>query len=362
MFVHEGYVKRIDLGTIERRDFVIASIFMTNACNMKCSYCYQGEEKSFNIMNSQTILETIDFLAKHAQSMKDSNVMIVIHGGEPLIAFKEIEQIVKYAKNKIKGVYFSITTNGLLLNDRIEEFLLNEFLHISISLDGTQKSHDTNRMLMNQKGSYEFVIKKFLNLLEKKQDIRARMTFNTLTVHRLFEDVRHIAELGFKTIVPVPDSFDHGWNNNHLRVLREQINYIIDWKAKYDCELEIGLINDASKVKKNSVCSGGTSSLSIDSDGTIYPCTYSVGNKEFVLGQVSTGIVLENVQFINELDKVKNEECVGCSRYDNCVSTRCKIINKLCTGDFHKASPIACNLENIKYESSKYYNQVFLAK
>ncbi|QUL56257.1 radical SAM protein [Paenibacillus tritici] len=335
---------------------MIATIFLTNNCNMACKYCYEGE-KSNNMIDKSTIDKIVVFIKKHMIEFKFEDLMVVIHGGEPLIPWPELTYIVDQFKQNIDGVYFSITTNSLLLTDQKIDYLVEEFRYISVSVDGDKYSHDSNRVLLNGTGTYDIIMPKINKLLNRRDDIRARMTFNSTTVDKLSGNVIHLLNCGFKVISPVPDHLDENWDETSMKQLSDQLISITDYtlEMKKEKKVEVGLINEAANKKINSICSGGESSISIDTDGSIYPCTLAVGKSEFIIGNIIDGIQKTKVAEIKEIGKTENESCIGCARAQYCTSTRCKIINKITTNDFHTPSPIICNLEHISCESSKYY-------
>ena len=107
----------------------------------------------------------------------------------------------------------------------------------------------------------------------------------------------------------------------------------------------------------NSPCNGGTSTFSIDTDGAIYPCVVTVGMTEFVVGTIKEGVNKEKVAEILSWDKIEIPECIGCSRYNYCNTTRCRMINKVMCGSLHTPSAIVCSIENLKVKLSEYYLQ-----
>lgn len=343
---------------------MLSTFWVTTDCNMDCKYCYEGSEKNKQAMSTETIEAAINYTVGHLKGQGNDNTLVVVmHGGEPLLEFEKIKRIVNGLKERIDSsvLKFAITTNGTLINDEIERYLCKEFYSISLSIDGNKLSHDANRIFKNGKGTYDSIINSFLRILENRPDTRARMTVNTDTVTNLYTNVKHLVDLGFKTIIPVPDTYDSRWNMELMDVLYKQLEKIavlLKEHKKNDEDIAIGLVDEIARKRKNTICDGGVSSINIDPTGNIYPCTYTVGNESFIIGHVSSGTSADRLSEIDKLGGVVNKDCEGCTRYDYCVGTRCKLINKLCTGDYHTPSPVLCTIENIKVKIYKYFEEL----
>lgn len=325
---------------------------------MDCSYCYENNKKPQSISQG-TIDDIIDFIVDQYTNSTDKTVSVVTHGGEPLIEFDKIKYFIERLNAKIDNVRYIITTNATLLTGAMFNFLVKYYSEISISIDGTQKAHDVNRVFANGQGTYEVVVANAKKLLSRHNDIKARMTINPQTVSNLFEGVKHLLDLGFTTIVPVADAFCNDWTEGDMNTLIEQGKLITEYVKSFPEPTNIGLINDALSRRENAPCNGGTSTFSIDTDGTIYPCIVAVGIPEFIIGNLATGIYADKVNEILGWNNIEIPLCVGCSRYNYCNSTRCRIINKIMYTDLHVPSPTVCSIENVKVRVSQYYMKVF---
>lgn len=191
------------------------TIFFTNQCNMDCTYCYECNKMvrstSYDVLDG-----IVNFIVEKQRSCSDKTVSIVTHGGEPLIEFDKIQYFIKRLNEKVKNVQYIITTNATLLTDLMIDFLSQHYSEISVSIDGIQSAHDANRVFANKKGSYAVVVEKAKKLLEKRSDVKARMTINPQTASTLYESVKHLLDLGFTTIVPVIDTFCNDWTENDI--------------------------------------------------------------------------------------------------------------------------------------------------
>lgn len=324
-----------------------ASFWLTSSCNLKCIYCYEGENKLRVNINTQTIDRALDLIIEYMKEIKDKYLWIVLHGGEPFLAFKEMKYLVKKAKDRAEkyqiSLSFSVTSNGTLLNDEIITFIQKEIDDFPISMDGKAKTQNYSRPFADGNATFEIVEQNVRKILKVKPDLRVRMTYNQKTVKDLYENVSFFVELGVKCIVPVQDFYDKSFKYSDIQVLNKQIRKIC---KKYR-ENEVLLSN--WKLIKRGNCSGGITSMHIDSFGDIYPCMLAVGNREFLIGNVYKGIDSNKQKIVLEYSECAIPECEGCDLYCYCNETRCKIINKVINGDYMKPSAVACEIERIKY-------------
>lgn len=185
---------------------------------MDCTYCYECNKMvrstSYDVLDG-----IVNFIVEKQRSCSDKTVSIVTHGGEPLIEFDKIQYFIKRLNEKVKNVQYIITTNATLLTDLMIDFLSQHYSEISVSIDGIQSAHDANRVFANKKGSYAVVVEKAKKLLDKRSDVKARMTINPQTASTLYESVKHLLDLGFTTIVPVIDTFCNDWTEKDMEIL-----------------------------------------------------------------------------------------------------------------------------------------------
>ncbi|MFW9882171.1 MAG: radical SAM protein, partial [Candidatus Thorarchaeota archaeon] len=176
-------------------------LFLAQECNMNCVYCYgdSGKFSGNGIMSEETAFRAVDWLI--ANSNNANIIKIEFFGGEPLLNFSVLKRIIPYAKEKAilndKRVFFSITTNGTLINDEIITFLINEKIEVSISFDGPPEYQNKQRPFKNGKGSYDKVLSSIKKMRESKLQFSARTTLwynnDPLRIIALIE------KLGFST-------------------------------------------------------------------------------------------------------------------------------------------------------------------
>ncbi|MCC0645537.1 MULTISPECIES: radical SAM/SPASM domain-containing protein [unclassified Clostridioides] len=334
------------------------TILVTEDCNLNCNYCYEGSNKQKNYMNLDTADRVIEFILNQIKKVpKDKRPLyIVFHGGEPLLNFDIIKYLNKSLNELVKDrkIIYDMTSNGTILNDEIEDFIKDNIGTFSISIDGTKESHDKNRVFSNGSGSYDLVIKNTKKLLEEGIELRARMTFNEYNVNNLFESVVSVNNLGFKYIVPAID-FYANWDDDSLEILSNEIDKLIEFK-KENRQAEVSLININMLNKKKGDCFGGICSFNIDAEGLIYPCTFVVSKEDYVIGDIKRGKNCLDENKIDEFKKInfsENKNCLKCTRYNYCTGVRCKILNKLVTGNYNLPPYITCFEEHLNVRTTK---------
>ncbi|WP_024859128.1 radical SAM/SPASM domain-containing protein [Ruminococcus albus] len=320
------------------------NIWITEKCNLCCSYCYEGIKRNI-AMDDEVIEKTISFIQEHMERGKSN--MINFHGGEPLLALDGIEKImVKCGKFGRFG--YSLTTNGTVMNDRVIDVLKKNNVYVSLSIDGTEKVHDINRKKHDGTGSYVYAIGALEALMEEKIDVRIRMTVTPDTVERLYESVTSIASMNVKTIVGMIDLYDNRWTDELFDTLQEQLIMIYTALDENDTT-EFSFYSDIKQKLKKGLCDGGVTNFNIAADGNIYPCSCMVNDAEHIIGSVFSGI--DNIlldKYMVYYDR-RNTTCDGCRNEYTCLSMRCKYTNKSLTGDYLTASPMICKLEHIMH-------------
>ncbi len=204
--------------------------WVTNECNLSCSYCYVGD-KGIDYMTNEIIDQSLVFIQEQLEANNDEVLMVRFHGGgEPMLN----HHLIKYVCNQIRmkcwdvRLYFEVTTNGTIDSEEVMAVFFDNIDEVSISLDGTKDIHDRYRIDQKGKGSYDRAIATALKLKETmgSEAIRIRMTFDADTVYYLAEGVIHLAELGFSTIVPAADSFDKRWSNETVSIYEHECSKI----------------------------------------------------------------------------------------------------------------------------------------
>lgn len=281
------------------------AIEVSNDCNLRCSYCYGeggGYGKQAKMMTKETAKKCIDFLIENGDHKYPLG--IIFFGGEPLMNFEVMEYVVTYCNQKKDelGVEFTygMTTNATLLTPQILNFIEKNHVIITISIDGSQKHHDTNRVYANGKGSYHIVERKIEDLLKKYASrVRARATISNSNLD-ILEVENHLQKMGFEDIVLSfvdvdPNSKMYIKKSDFEEIFRgiEQlgdqcIRQILEHKVMPINMFKKMLATLYTRIPNDKVCGAGTTYLAFTADGEIYPCHRFSNNKKYLLGNVNT--------------------------------------------------------------------------
>ena len=324
------------------------AIWVTTGCNLECSYCYEGKKKETISLNVQNADRIVEFIKKTSESTKET-IIIDFHGGEPLLNYSIIKYIIECLKKTGNKYIYGITTNGTIYSKEIREFLINNFSYsLTVSLDGTKEVHNNNRKFKNGNPTYDIALKTALDLLEKRPDIRIRMTVVPNNIRELSKGVITLIEYGFKIIVPALDYFDSNWTQYDMDILKNELKKLKVYISKFngDTDIKIGMLN--CRKQKLNKCSGGIYTFHIVPNGDIYPCAYSVGVKEEKIGNAISGLDTQKIEILKSIYESQNEKCSGCDNYEFCISSRCKILNQKVMGSYNEPIPVICAEENAK--------------
>lgn len=324
-----------------------ANIWVTHRCNYRCKYCYVKPILSGSDLSIETAEKILNFIAKTIET--DQELIINFHGGEPSLNWDVIEYVVNMAPVLIGNeVSFGMTTNGSTLNSERIEFLSKHFnYNLSISIDGDEHTQSTNRIPVTKVPQYYEILEKALLLQKKTGRVRARMTFDQDNIKDLFSNLKFIIDKGFKIICSSPNIYRADWRDEDFVEVLEQFKKVKQYVAKNNIQgIRLNEIEDTfSELAKCTACE---SYFNFDTDGSIYPCSFVVGNRNFVVGNVGTGLIPEKIDYINKIKSTSIHECSDCALSPYCLSTRCIFANYATTGDFNKPNLVQCNMINIK--------------
>ena len=369
LFTEDVY-KDIVIDFKKRKTVVKAlCLHIAHDCNLACKYCfadegeYHGQKRE--LMSLEVGKKALDFLIENSGDRV--NLEVDFFGGEPLMNFDVVKEIVAYGrsieKKHNKNFRFTLTTNGVLLNDDVIEFCNKEISNVVLSLDGRKEIHDLMRPTRNNKGSYDIITPKFQEFVKKRGDksyyVRGTFTRNNLD---FCADFKHMADLGFKeiSIEPVVSSpeCDYSIREEDIEKICEEYDKlaldIIDRHKKgkpvtffhYMLDLNGG----PCVYKRLSGCGSGTEYLAVTPQGDLYPCHQFVGLDGFNLGNVFEGIkkteVVEEFKLCNVYAKDKCKDCF--SRFY--CSGGCAANSYLFHGSILDAYDIGCKLQQKRVE------------
>ena len=339
-------------------------------CNLACKYCF-AEEGEYHgrreLMSFETGKKALDFLV--ANSGDRVNLEVDFFGGEPLMNWDVVKQLVEYGRSieeeNNKKFRFTLTTNGVLLDDEVQEFLNKEMGNVVISLDGRKEVNDNMRPFRNGKGSYDLIVPKFQKLAESRDQnnyyIRGTFTRENLDFS---EDVKHFADLGFKqiSIEPVvgPEDDPYSIREQDLPQIMEEYDKLADEYIKRHKEgrgftffhFMIDLSGGPCVYKRLSGCGSGTEYLAVTPWGDLYPCHQFVGDEEFLLGNVDDGIVHPEIadEFAG-CNIYAKEKCKDCFAKYYC-SGGCAANSYKYSGSINGSYDVGCEMEKKRVECS----------
>lgn len=343
-------------------------LHIAHDCNLRCRYCFAGTGAfggDRSLMDLTVGKKAIDFLFSASRNRR--HIEVDFFGGEPLLNFQVVKDLVNYGQEKArrenKIIKFTLTTNGVLLTEDVQDFLNDNNISAVLSLDGRREVNDKMRPFANNEGSYEKIKDKFLKFVEKRnhQDYYVRGTF---TRHNLdfAQDVQHLAQLGFKEISVEPvvgdPNLDYVFQEEDLPILKEQYEeltryYLKCWengKGFNFFHFNVDLSQGPCLPKRLSGCGAGNEYLAVSPQGDLYPCHQFVGRKEFKLGSVFTGIEKEEIpKDFGNSHVLQKEECMKCWARYYC-SGGCHANNLAFRGSLTKPYLLGCQLQQKRLE------------
>ncbi len=363
--VYENYIF-----DFKNRQTVVKALCLHIAhdCNLACQYCF-AEEGEYHgrraLMSFEVGKKALDFLV--ANSGSRVNLEVDFFGGEPLMNWQVVKDLVAYGRSLEepynKKFRFTLTTNGVLLNDEVLEFANKEMANIVLSIDGRKEVHDKMRPFRGGQGSYDMIVPKFQKVAESREqtDYYVRGTF---THHNLdfSQDVLHLADLGFKQISVEPVVAPA---QEHYAIQKEDIPFLLeeyDRLAKEMIERRkngqkfnffhfmIDLQGGPCVAKRLSGCGSGTEYLAVTPWGDFYPCHQFVGQEKFLMGNVDDGIT--NTEIRDEFkccNVYAKEECKKCFAKFYC-SGGCAANAFNFTGSINGTYDIGCELQRKRVE------------
>lgn len=343
-------------------------LHIAHDCNLACQYCFAGKgeyQGQKALMSFEVGKKALDFLVENSGNRV--NLEVDFFGGEPLLNWQVVKDLVAYGrsleKENNKKFRFTLTTNGVLLNDEILEFCNKEMGNIVLSIDGRKEIHDRMRPFRNRQGSYDLIVPKFKKAAESRNQenyyVRGTFTRNNIDFS---EDVLHLADLGFRQIsvepVVAPPSEEYAIREEDVprileeydKLAKEVIRYRKEGKGFNFFHFMIDLKGGPCVAKRLSGCGSGTEYLAVTPWGDLYPCHQFVGQEEFLMGNVEEGIVRTDLRDrFKECNVYAKDKCKECFAKFYC-SGGCAANSQHFHGNISDAYDIGCELERKRIE------------
>lgn len=376
---------------------------VTESCNLKCTYCYQIC-KTEHFMNFDTAKKLVDYILsdEYFNQFPTFSILLEFIGGEPFLAVDLMDQICEYFINEmlrknhiwLKHFRFNITTNGTLyFDERVQKFIekYNDFLSLTVTVDGCKDLHDSCRVFGDGKGSYDLAISAARDLMKKFNKNQAtKLTISPDNMSYIPEAIKNFISEGFTDIF-FNCIFEHSWTNEEAHkyyyILKEVADYLLntDWfndphhlVNKFD---QNGYRPIAKNERDINYCGGNGKMLAFDYKGNMFPCIRymksSLGNsvEPIIIGDLKTGLLKtpEYIKIYDELNSMtrssqSEEKCMNCPIASSCGW--CSAYNYQCFGELNKRSTNLCKMNiaesliNVyfwnKFYIKHHYNQIYM--
>ena len=370
LFTEDEYRPAIESFTKRQTVVKALCLHIAHDCNLACQYCF-AEEGEYHgrraLMSYETGKKALDFVV--ANSGARTNIEVDFFGGEPLMNWQVVKDLVAYGRSleepNGKKFCFTLTTNGVLLNDEVMEFCNKEIHNVVMSIDGRKEVHDRMRPFRNGKSSYDLILPKFQKFAAMRRELGLQYYVRGTYTHYNLDfakDVLHLADLGFDQIsvepVVAPPEEPYAIRPEDVDFLMDQYDYLAKEMLKREKENKgfnffhfmIDLTGGPCVYKRLSGCGSGTEYLAVTPWGDLYPCHQFVGVDDFLLGNVEEGV--KRTDIVNEFKMCNvyaKDECRTCFARFYC-SGGCAANSYNFTGKINDVYEIGCRLQRKRVE------------
>lgn len=347
-------------------------LHIAHDCNIRCGYCFasQGDFKGErSLMPLEVGKKALELLAMRSGSRRQLEVDFF--GGEPLMNFDVVKALVDYGreleKQYNKVFRFTLTTNGVLLNDETIEYINENMENVVLSIDGRPSVNDKMRYTLSGGGTYDIIVPKFKKLVDARGD-KPYYVRGTYTRHNLdfSKDVIHMADLGFKSTSVEPvvakATDEYALSEDDLEMLNEQYEQLAEEmikrhntdKAFSFFHFAIDMGQGPCVIKRLSGCGAGSEYLAVTPEGDLYPCHQFVGDEHFKMGNVMAGLIDLNLsKEFGNAHVYNKEKCRKCWAKFYC-SGGCHANAYQFNQDLYIPYDLGCELEKKRIECSIY--------
>lgn len=343
-------------------------LHVAHDCNLRCRYCFAGTGDfggGRQLMDLPTGKAAIDFLIASSGSRR--NLELDFFGGEPLLNFPLVRELTAYGEAQAalhgKNLRFTLTTNGTLFSDEVRDFLNEKRMALVLSIDGRPEVNDRMRPYPGGRGSYALV-SAALREMVKSRNHRNYYVRGTYTAHNIdfSQDVRHLYELGFREISLEPvvggQNMSYGLREEHLPALLAEYDnlagFYLECRNRNDpfnfFHFNMSIYGGPCLAKRVTGCGAGYDYVAVTPEGDIYPCHQFVGQEEFCLGHVQTGLLARDIsRKFAAANLYAKPECLKCWARFYC-SGGCHANSHFTSGDFLIPDTVSCELQKKRIE------------
>lgn len=329
---------------------MVTDLLITYLCNCSCTYCYAEGKRNLGSMNPDVLDQSIDWIMKNTP--ETANICLI--GGEPTVEPLLIERAINRAlfwkETAHKKVHFTMTTNGILINEEMARKFQDWELTYMISIDGLGDRHDSYRLTNDGTSGFMNITSKLDMLMKYQKNISARVTIMPSNLQSLEEDLNYLATLGFSTLVVAPvTSINNNWTKQNIELFSLAISNFSKTRTWKNGKQTPKVMPFDKPVQKQLGwgCGAARNHFAIDILGDLYPCNHFVfndSNPKLKLGDVYNGI--DTNGHITKFQKsltFNRTKCEKCSIKEKCIGG-CPSANYRETGDINCSSDNECNL------------------
>lgn len=356
------------------------TFIVTKDCQLACKYCYLVGKNNKERMTFEIAKKAVDYILDNENMFEEESVIWDFIGGEPLIEVELIDKISDYIKLKMyqmnhhwfNAYRFNLTTNGINYSSKaVQKYVEknHDHLNIVITIDGTEKKHDINRIYKDGHGSYRDVVKNIPLWLSQFPQTSTKVTISSADIPYIKESVMHLYELGIKE-VNINCVFEDVWQDGDDVMFEKQLMELADWiigggyYLEYNCSFfdseHLGKPMDPQFNNQN-WCGAGRM-LSVDAAGNYYPCTrfakYSLREKKpIIIGNVNEGINENLLRPFLTLDRTtqSSQKCLDCEVASGCAWCQGENYDAAQTDTIFERATAICLMHKARVRANNYY-------
>lgn len=356
------------------------TFIVTKDCQLACKYCYLVGKNESERMSWEIAKQAIDYILDNEQDFPEQSVIWDFIGGEPFLEIELIDKICDYLKTEMyrrnhhwfNSYRFSFSTNGINYHtEEVQDFIKKNSSHLSIgiTIDGTEKKHDLNRVYKTSgKGSYKDVVKNIPLWIEQFPNAGTKVTISSADIPYICESVLHLYSLGIKEVY-INCVFEDVWKEGDDLLFEKQLvelaDAIIDKGLYKDCVCSFfseHLGKPLDKKLMNQNWCGAGRMLAIDAQGNFYPCTrfaqYSLRSKQaIVIGNIKDGINKDRLRPFLCLDRCtqSKQECIDCEVAEGCAWCQGENYDAASTNTIYQRATAICKMHKARVRANNYY-------